>query len=416
MADPREQLIRFRIPWLSSSSPPPSAPAEPMQEQRPSEETPTVATEPIPSQPIARPAFRPTGVAPVEARIPLRSRPTPGQVLSLETDLMSDQAKSVQEEAQQKETSPPTAGKSQTPLSAPEPLPLLDASQRATLLPSVTDQAEATTAPFDSSKPQKYNRFTVDRKEEAPLESSSHDVRRSKQIKFAPTKVVATASSPHSVGTHLSSVGSSSSFPKETKGEISKLVHLITSGKANTALTVEESVDIITLAGENTGATMLLTSKSSKKKERIHIRRNYRSDPDESVEGMTDAEEYDREACQAEGEGSENCTFLNSNVQGMNNSIALDSSVSEESPGIHFKWAANAEPLPESRNTIGSRDAFRDQFNVTQTEEHTHKPTIRRRCLRGLLMESSDSDDGKPRRHGCRYGCGLKKAKEKLVG
>ncbi|GKF56270.1 hypothetical protein Tco_0166610, partial [Tanacetum coccineum] len=34
------------------------------------------------------------------------------------------------------------------------------------------------------------------------------------------------------------------------------------------------------------------------------------------------------------------------------------------------------------------------------------KRTVRRRCLRGLFMESSNSDNNdpeKPRRHGCRY-------------
>ncbi|KAI4389592.1 hypothetical protein MLD38_001803 [Melastoma candidum] len=48
-------------------------------------------------------------------------------------------------------------------------------------------------------------------------------------------KVVAAESYPQSVGTLFSSVGSCSSFPKEIKGGIPKLVHPITSRKANTA-------------------------------------------------------------------------------------------------------------------------------------------------------------------------------------
>lgn len=35
--------------------------------------------------------------------------------------------------------------------------------------------------------------------------------------------------------------------------------------------------------------------------------------------------------------------------------------------------------------------------------------TIKRRCLRGLFLESSDSDQDKPCRHGCRVGCNDKK-------
>ncbi|KAI4321600.1 hypothetical protein MLD38_034964 [Melastoma candidum] len=245
-----------------------------------------------------------------------------------------------------------------------------------------------------------------------PLASSSNEQKRMKLVR---KKRVALTGFHHSNTNHLESHprpgaarGSgppSLSLQEEIKDDMSKFVHSITSGKANMS-TIQESVDVITLAGENTGATMHLTSGLAEREERIHIHRNYRSNPDESIEGTTDVEEEEWEVDGAEDEESDNSAFLNCNVQGVNNSLVLDSSVSEGSPGVHLEWALNTEPQSVSRS-----EAFKNEVGITPAEKHVYKPTIRRRCLRGLFLGSSDessNDDKdnptKPRRHGCRFG------------
>ncbi|KAI4388441.1 hypothetical protein MLD38_000766 [Melastoma candidum] len=248
-------------------------------------------------------------------------------------------------------------------------------------------------------------------KDPLSLASSSHEQKR---MKFIPDKRVAMTSFHHSNTKHLEShprpgtargsSPSSSSLQKEIKDDMSKFVHLITSGNANTS-TIQEVVDVLTLAGENTGATMHLTSGLEEREECIQIRRNYRSNPDESTEGTTNVEAEEWEVNGAEDEESDNGAFLNCNVQGVNNSLVLDSSVSEGSPGVHLELALNTEPQFISRS-----EAFKDEVGITPAEKHTYSPNLNRRCLGGIFMEPSDSSNDdevnptKPRRHGCRFG------------
>ncbi|VFR03634.1 unnamed protein product [Cuscuta campestris] len=147
---------------------------------------------------------------------------------------------------------------------------------------------------------------------------------------------------------------------------------------------------IITLTGENKGAIMQLGRPSNEKP--IHIRRAYK--PSQRVVDRPTKEE-DREAANAS-------YVANSNVQGVNNSILVDSHVREMDPGV------SVVGIPH----FPAEDHAKQDGQKTLQETRDGKQRIRRRCLRGLLMEPSDSDSDnnnpeKPRRrrHGCRVPC-----------
>lgn len=142
---------------------------------------------------------------------------------------------------------------------------------------------------------------------------------------------------------------------KEIRDDISKLVHKMAIEDPKNSKT-NRPVSVITLAGENRGASMQLGSDSSRKGGAVHIHRGYKLKPDESDETTTDEEgsskQRSKDAKGKEDQASE--SYINSNVQGINNSITLDSSITEGSPGVHVihsrfpKGAANGEKeMPE---------------------------------------------------------------------
>lgn len=202
--------------------------------------------------------------------------------------------------------------------------------------------------------------------------------------------------------------GDQSSLPKEIMEEISKLVHNLTTGQTKTTLD-DKPVSITTMAGENRGALMQLTSESDKKEGSIHIRRGYKTDPDESPEATTDTEESSEQKGPKTEQEPEIEAFINSNVQTLNNSLVFDSSISGRNPGVQVEFSADDAEEVELSNQTETPETRKAEVSVTPSEKLIHEPTIRRRCLRGLFLESSDSDQDnptKPRRHGCRYGCG----------
>ncbi|XP_009607887.1 uncharacterized protein LOC107797249 [Nicotiana tabacum] len=180
---------------------------------------------------------------------------------------------------------------------------------------------------------------------------------------------------------------------KEIKDNISKVLNRVAVGD-DTQKTGKTPVNVITLAGDNRGASMQLGSDSSTKGGRIHIHRGYKINPDESADTTTDGEGSPKDSKTKEDQTI--AAYINCNVQGINNSIVFNSSITERDPGVHM--SIPSEPVHSSLF-----DAHKAEVNVTPAR------TIRRRCLRGLFLESSDSDPDKPRRHGCRVGCNEKK-------
>nr|GMC47922.1 flocculation protein FLO11 [Ipomoea batatas] len=191
---------------------------------------------------------------------------------------------------------------------------------------------------------------------------------------------------------------------------ISKLVQQTDIG-GNKQSMEERPVNVITLAGDNRGASLQFGFGSSNNEKPVHIHRSYKSNPDESIEATTNAEESsggrkleDQKAIR----NQEVKACVNCNIQGSNNSILLNSSVTERNPGVNLEMPhLPAEPV-KSYDKKGSIEIRKAESNATHAQKLTYEPTIRRRCLKGLFLESSDSDldnPEKPRRHGCRAYC-----------
>ncbi|GMN38720.1 hypothetical protein TIFTF001_007958 [Ficus carica] len=200
---------------------------------------------------------------------------------------------------------------------------------------------------------------------------------------------------------------------KEIKEEISKLVWSLTSGLQSD----EKPVTVITLTGENRGAAMQLSSEAAKKKGSIHIHRGYKTDPDESPETTTDGEVRTNWKRFNDQTALAPTAFVNSNVQNINNSIVFEASVAERSPGVYMSFSQGTSEVIKSNGKSEFVQTRKAEYIPTPSEKLTHQPNVRRRCLRGLFMEPSDSDPDdpdKPRRHGCRYICG-ERSKDKEI-
>lgn len=159
---------------------------------------------------------------------------------------------------------------------------------------------------------------------------------------------------------------------------------------------------------------MGIGSEKDKKDGEVHIRRGYRSNPDESPN--TTATETEGETRPFKGKNFKDeddeeeeasvRAYVNGNTQAINNSIVVESSVSENDPGIHMslKFEKTKKEIINTPENV----AEKKPETVKETEKLKNEPRVRRRCLRGLLAESSESDPEnplKPRRHGCRFTC-----------
>ncbi|KAG6403196.1 hypothetical protein SASPL_135413 [Salvia splendens] len=191
---------------------------------------------------------------------------------------------------------------------------------------------------------------------------------------------------------------------KKIMADMSKFAKEIAGGDHKKAIS-DRPVSIITLVGENRGASMHMESDHSKRERPVHIHRSYKSNPDQSPEATTDGEESsqgkksENERCM-EDQPSE--AYVNNNAQGINNSIVFNTSIVEGSPGVHM--VVSHQPI-KSKDETSLPEARKAEVSTSRAEKLTYQPTIRRRCLRGLLMETSDSEQEKPRRHGCRVSC-----------
>lgn len=267
---------------------------------------------------------------------------------------------------------------------------------------------------------------TEERKQE------KHEIFERKKPQSTPEseeKHIKTVSSTHAkdrniTGNHQKpgvSNGDRTPLHKEIKEDISKFVHKLAIGHSKQPVD-DRPVSIITVAGENRGASMQLGAESAKKGGSVPIHRGYKLKSDEIAETTTDGEESSKGRSPRDPTTKNNqatTAYINSNIQSINNSIMFNSSVNERNPGVHLVFSHNlAEPTkpatkPETLETHGHEA----KVTITPSEKLTYQPTVRRRCLRGLFMEPSDSDPDnpeKPRRHGCLYNCG-EKSKDKDI-
>ncbi|XP_050160164.1 uncharacterized protein LOC126633559 [Malus sylvestris] len=174
----------------------------------------------------------------------------------------------------------------------------------------------------------------------------------------------------------------------------------------------EKPVSIVTVAGENRGASMHISSEPEKGGEFMPIHRSYKTNPDDSLEATTDGEvsSEGEKFDQTSKEDRHMIAYINNNVQSINNAIVLNTSVAERNPGVQTVFSHNPAESIKPNGKSDPLKTHKAQITKTPSEKLTHESTVRRRCLRGLFMEPSDSDPDnpeKPRRHGCRYSCGM---------
>ncbi|KAI8549656.1 hypothetical protein RHMOL_Rhmol06G0041900 [Rhododendron molle] len=203
--------------------------------------------------------------------------------------------------------------------------------------------------------------------------------------------------------------GEKAPLQKEIRDDISKFLHGMATHQQKLSLGERPPV-VVTLAGENRGASMQLGSESAKTEETVHIHRGYKINPDESSTDGEMISEGRGSQDSKTGEDEESKAYINSNVQGVNNSIMFNSSIKERDPGVQLALKHDlTEPFkPTSTRSMESPGTRMAGVIVTTAKKLTYEPTVRRRCLRGLFLEPSDSDPNnpeKPRRHGCRYAC-----------
>lgn len=190
---------------------------------------------------------------------------------------------------------------------------------------------------------------------------------------------------------------------KETREDRSNCDHKLATGRLTQPVD-ENPISVTTLAGDNRGATMNIGSKSGKKEWSIPIYRAYKKNPEERPEVTTDGKESYEEEPGNSVENEVGNAYVNSNIQSLNNSLMCQSSINDRDPGVHLT-------LPQKHVESVRFDSKRDP-EIRKPEANVSRNDglrIRRRCLRGLLAEPSDSDPdnpNKPQRHGCKYKCG----------
>ncbi|KAK5823837.1 flocculation protein FLO11 [Gossypium arboreum] len=249
------------------------------------------------------------------------------------------------------------------------------------------------------------------------LKTSSNDEKRIKTVSSAYPRNLSIPNKAHEK--HVSSNWEQVPLQNEIRDDVCKFVHKLTAEQLELP-TDEKSISVVTLAGENRGASFHLGSESSKKEGLVHIHRGYKINPDDSPDATTDGEESSRgrkPKASVTKENPASTAYANNNIQSINNSIVCESSVNARNPGVYLELIHNLAESTKSKAKEEHTEPGKTRFNITPAEKRTYEPTVRRRCLRGLFAESSDSDPGnpeKPQRHGCRFNCGGKNKQKEM--
>ncbi|CAL0322392.1 unnamed protein product [Lupinus luteus] len=75
------------------------------------------------------------------------------------------------------------------------------------------------------------------------------------------------------------------------------------------------------------------------------------------------------------------------------NSLMFHDSVTERDPGVQVTLPQKPEEPIKSDDKL-PRQTHKTKFNISRAEKLTYQPMVRRRCLRGLFVEPSDSLKG----------------------
>ncbi|MQL97139.1 hypothetical protein Taro_029824 [Colocasia esculenta] len=167
-----------------------------------------------------------------------------------------------------------------------------------------------------------------------------------------------------------------------------------------------QGISIITLAGDNQGATMYVghgtPTREGNKNVFVHKGPSANDGGDAVAPGEDSGQKKTEQQPMPTTETNAN---VNSNVQAVNNSILHDSCCSEENPGVHLVLSTKPLELAPQKETAKPAQLQRPRTRPPLLQKMAQEPTVRRRCLRAMFLESSDDDPQKPRRHGCRFSC-----------
>ncbi|KAL3372130.1 hypothetical protein AABB24_008590 [Solanum stoloniferum] len=411
----------------SNASQPPSRPAPQSQEMSP-KSSPTrngpqvLSTDqlaPKPANPVRQTSSNPSDItSQMQLNDQTISQPTSPPKQSQDSSEISPKSTKTLPSNSEKEPMPATV----KPQSEQMELPKKEAIS-GTLI-EAKDKSPENVKPSDSS------RITSEPKTARPLETNIPETKEVKEVvqqtadpdivfqsKQAYTEKQANSDNDQirvnrvSNGKQTRTISAEPDIPlnKEVKDNISKFINRMTVGDGKQKLE-EGPVSVITLAGDNRGASMQLSSNSSRKGKAVHIHRGYKLNADETADATTDAEgtskgKQTNDARTMKDQELE--AYMNCNVQGLNNSITFDSTIEGKNPGIHMTFPRMPSEPPKTSEKTGLFEAHKTEYNVTRAQKHTYKPTIKRRCLEGLFVEPSDSDSAnpeKPRKHGCHVG------------
>ncbi|GLT58023.1 hypothetical protein SLA2020_309490 [Shorea laevis] len=132
---------------------------------------------------------------------------------------------------------------------------------------------------------------------------------------------------------------------------------------------------LLTLTGENRGAFMYLGIESGKSEESVRSHGGCNANPDDSPEAPTDGEiSYlgkQTDDSMTEEDSASNA-YVNSNAQGIGNSIVLDCSVTDRNPGVHLTFCLNSSE--DSEQTVPSTksepiETKKDEFDIIPAEK-----------------------------------------------
>jgi hypothetical protein len=147
------------------------------------------------------------------------------------------------------------------------------------------------------------------------------------------------------VGTSASSTGRSS-FQKNIKDGISKLIQKVNTGNALNSAGSERGASIITLAGENKGASMYISHENKGNNSNFAGRAHKLNES--SVATSSKGKEKDAE--DTDEKDSKIAANVNSNVQSINNSILQESRCDTRDPGVHFRISTSSSKMKKKRS------------------------------------------------------------------
>ncbi|CAL5205892.1 unnamed protein product [Lathyrus oleraceus] len=177
---------------------------------------------------------------------------------------------------------------------------------------------------------------------------------------------------------------------KGIKDDITKFVHKISASVQPTQPMDDKKFSVITLTGDNRGATMHVGSESDKKDGSIHIHRDYKTESEESIEVSTDGEGNSNNEEDSMEHDEVGKAYVNSNIQSINNSLMFHGSISERDPGVQVTLPQ--KPL-EFVNHDDDKDTHnqRTDFNMSRSQKSTFQPTVR--CYGCKFSRGNNNED-----------------------